>query len=72
MDLINLVVFLVLLLFAFFTGELIERRHYKSIRRRERLWQRLPVITFRKIPAAWEVTASGMVMGNTVVSVDYF
>ena len=72
MDLINLVVFLVLLLFAFFTGELIERRHYKSIRRREHLWQRLPAVTFRKIPAAWQVADSGMVMGSTVVSVDYF
>lgn len=72
MESANLVVFLLLLLFAFTAGELIERRHYKAIRRREVRWQRLPAITFRRIPTAWEVAECGMVMGNTVVSVDYF
>jgi len=68
----NLVVFLVLLLVAFFAGEWLERKHVKSIRRREQLWQRLPAITFRTVPEAWTVADAGMVMGSTVVSVDYF
>jgi uncharacterized protein YbjQ (UPF0145 family) len=72
MDVANVVVFLVLLLVAFFAGEWIERRHYASIRRREVRWKRLPAITFRRIPPAWQVTDAGMVMGSTVVSVDYF
>ena len=72
MDVANLVVFLGLLLVAFFTGEWIERRHYESIRRREQLWKRMPAITFRRLPAGWNVAGSGMVMGSTVVSVDYF
>ena len=42
MEVANLVFFLVLLLFAFFTGEWIERRHYQTIRRREELWKRMP------------------------------
>ncbi len=72
MEVPGLVVFLGLLLVAFFTGEWIERRHYKSIRRREERWQRMPAITFRRLPDSWDVAESGMVMGNTVVSVDYF
>ena len=72
MEVAGLVVFLGLLLVAFFTGEWIERRHYESIRRREQRWQRMPAITFRRPPDSWDVAESGMVMGNTVVSVDYF
>lgn len=72
MDYVNIVVFLVTLLVAFFVGEWIERRHYRSIRSREGRWQRLPAITFRSIPKSWEVMDTGMVMGSTVVSVDYF
>ena len=72
MEVANLVVFLVLLLVAFFVGEWLERRHYEAIRRREQLWQRLPAITFRRVPDTWNVADSGMVMGSTVVSVDYF
>ncbi|MDJ0846842.1 MAG: heavy metal-binding domain-containing protein [Myxococcota bacterium] len=68
----DFIIFLVMLLVAFFTGEWLERRHYKSIRSREGRWQRLPAISFRQTPAAWQVTDSGLVMGNTVVSVDYF
>ncbi len=68
----DFVVFLVLLLVAFFVGEWLERRHYKSIRSREGRWQRLPAITFEQTPKSWEVRDTGLVMGNTVVSVDYF
>ena len=68
----DFVIFLVLLLIAFFTGEWLERRHFKSIRSREGRWQRLPAISFRTTPPAWQVTDTGLVMGNTVVSVDYF
>ena len=68
----DFVVFLVLLLVAFFVGEWLERRHYESIRSREGRWQRLPAITFEQTPSSWEVRDSGLVMGNTVVSVDYF
>ena len=72
MEIANLVVFLVLLLVAFFVGEWLERSHVQSIRRREQLWQRMPAITFRRVPEAWNVADAGMVMGSTVVSVDYF
>ena len=70
--LVNLSLALAILVFAYFTGTWIERRHYQHIRRREASWRGLPAITFRQVPPAWEVQESGLVAGNVVVSVDYF
>jgi uncharacterized protein YbjQ (UPF0145 family) len=63
---------LALLAVAYFSGRRIERRHYASIRARERELAMLPAVTFRQIPAAWAVDAVGVVSGSVVVSVDYF
>ena len=63
---------LLLLLLAFFTGEIIERRHYKDIRSREQRWKRFPTVTFKRILSGWEVEGSEMVYGNVVISVDHF
>jgi uncharacterized protein YbjQ (UPF0145 family) len=71
-DDLNIILALLLLLVAFFTGEIIERRHVKSIRSRERRWMRLPAITFRQIPGSWDVEQSDLVQGSVVVSVDHF
>lgn len=76
-DFINAMVLsatLATLVVAFFVGEWIERRHYKSIRSRERRWARLPVLTLRSLPnpRGWSPERSGLVTGHTVVSVDYF
>ena len=70
--LINLGLPLFLLVLAYFTGASVERKHYRSIRARERESQRLPAITFRTLPARWEVTEVGFVSGSVVISVDYF
>jgi uncharacterized protein YbjQ (UPF0145 family) len=70
--LINLGVPLFLLLLAYFTGGVVERKHYRSIRERELALQGLPAITFRTPPARWRITESGFVSGSVVVSVDYF
>jgi uncharacterized protein YbjQ (UPF0145 family) len=70
--LVNIALALGLLLVAYFSGSWIERRHYRSIRRREVRWSRLPAITFARIPADWEVLDGGLVAGNVVVSVDHF
>jgi uncharacterized protein YbjQ (UPF0145 family) len=69
---VNIGIPLLLLMFAYFVGSAIEARHYASIRRRERELQRLPAITFRTVPAGWEVLESCLVTGSVVVSVDYF
>jgi len=63
---------LLLLAAAYFSGRRVERRHYASIRARERELATLPAVTFRQIPSAWAVDAVGLVSGSVVVSVDYF
>jgi uncharacterized protein YbjQ (UPF0145 family) len=61
-----------LLAVAFFTGRHIERRHFASIRARERELCMLPAVTFRQIPSAWAVDGVGVVSGSAVISVDHF
>lgn len=63
---------LLLLVIAYFIGGAIERKHYRSIRTRERATQRFPMITFRTPPPGWEVGETALVTGSVVVSVDYF
>ncbi len=70
--LVQLVIPLALLVLAYFTGTVIERRHYRSIRERERSWSELPVITLRSVPSGWRVVDSGLVSSSVVISVDYF
>ena len=64
--------FLAFLLGTYVVGSWIEHRHYRTIRQREQRWRRLPVVTFRQVPAGWRVEDSGLVTGNVVISVDYF
>ncbi len=72
--LVSLVLALVLLLAAFFVGEFVERRHFKSIRRREGEMHALPTVTVRVLPtpAGWEHDHAGLVTGHVVISVDHF
>jgi uncharacterized protein YbjQ (UPF0145 family) len=70
--LINLGLPLLLLMVAYLSGRIIERRHYRSIRRREVRLRELPAVTFRTVPKTWTVRESGLVMGNVVISVDHF
>ena len=61
-----------LTLVGFVAGTVVEHRHYRDIRRRERELLSMPVATFRTVPPEWEVTGCGLVAGNVVISVDYF
>ncbi len=63
---------LALLVFAYFVGGWIERRHYAEIRRREANARAFPATTFRRIPAGWETLDGALVTANVVISVDYF
>ncbi len=62
------------LVVAFLIGEVIERRHLKSIRKREQRWRRLPAVTLETLPdpPGWSTENSGLVTGHVVVSVDHF
>lgn len=69
---INLGLPLLLLSIAFVTGRVIEKRHYREIRKREIRWRNLPAVTFRTVPKAWDVEEAGLVTGSVVISVDHF
>jgi uncharacterized protein YbjQ (UPF0145 family) len=51
---------------------MIERRHFRNLRKREAEASGYPVITFETLPADWTVGSTGLVSGNVVVSLDYF
>ncbi len=73
MDLIiNFGIPLLLLIFAYFVGNAIERKHFKEIREREAQIRGFPVITIESLPEDWQVTSAELVHGSVVISLDYF
>jgi len=70
--LVNFGVPVLLLMFAYFVGSLLEKRHFRSIVAREESFQDFPVVTFDTMPEDWRVEASDLVAGSIVVSLDYF
>ena len=71
-ELWQFLVVILLLILAFFTGSIAERRHYKSIRRREDALGDLVVIVAKTLPPMEPAPATTLVRGSVVVSVDYF
>ncbi len=63
---------LLILIFAYFIGNAIERKHFKEIREREAKIHDFPVITFESLPQDWQVTSTELVHGSVVISLDYF
>lgn len=63
---------IVLLVFAYLIGSLIERRHFANIRKRESALRGFPLTTFERLPERWRVSNAGLVSGSIVVSLDYF
>jgi len=70
--LVNFGLPLFLLMLAYFAGSMIEKKHFRSIRRREGENHGFPVVSFDTMPDDWKVSESTMVAGNIVVSLDYF
>ncbi len=70
--LINFGIPLAIILFAYFVGSYIERRHFRKIREREEALHGYPVMTFEEMPDTWRVGSSTLVSGSVVVSLDYF
>lgn len=64
----------VMLIAAFLVGELIERRHFASLREREVELKDLPTVTLERlpVPVGWEHHEAGLVAGHVVISVDHF
>jgi uncharacterized protein YbjQ (UPF0145 family) len=65
-----LVVLLLILGYGF--GRLAERRHYRSIRKREDALGDLIVVCSKTLPESAGAPTTHLVMGSVVVSVDYF
>ena len=62
----------VLLIIGYVAGTIAERRHYASIRQREKDLIGLPAVTFEEIPEGWSAGRCGLVSGSVVISLDYF
>jgi uncharacterized protein YbjQ (UPF0145 family) len=71
-ELWQFLVVILLLILAFFTGSIAERRHYKSIFRREDSLGDLVVIVTKTLPPMEPAPATTLVRGSVVISVDYF
>ncbi len=67
---VGIILFLVVL--GFVSGSWVERRHYRSLRRREREMADLLVFAIRTPPRAMLDCRSEMVCGSVVLGMDYF
>lgn len=69
----EITIILSLLVLGYFLGKKEEKKHYKSIRKREEKLLGLPALNFKKPPCKEEEVASSiLVTGSTVVAIDYF
>ena len=68
----SLVVFLLLLISAYAIGTFVEKRHYKSIKKREIEMLDLPAVNIKKVPREKKILGIQMVSGSAVISLDYF
>jgi uncharacterized protein YbjQ (UPF0145 family) len=71
-ELFNAALPLALLAVGYFVGRVLEKRHYASIRQRERELQSIVALTTRYVPEGVIATGSRLVSGSVVVSSDYF
>ena len=63
---------LFLLMLAYFVGTIMEKRHFSSIRRREKENFSYPVVSFDTMPEDWNASEATLVTGSIVISLDYF
>jgi len=72
LDLIQLGIFVALVTIGFFAGSVVERRHYASIRARERAYADVLAFMVRFPPDRVTAQHAFLVYGTVVVSSDYF
>ena len=72
MELLVLLVTPVMLLGAWISGGMLERRHLKSLLLHESGSSGVLAITIEDLPPDWHVESCELVMGNVVISQDYF
>lgn len=71
-DYFELILAVVLAVIGFVAGRMNERRHYASIRRRERQFADILVFAVRFPPPSLAVPAMKLVAGSVVIADDYF
>jgi len=64
--------FLLLLIVGYISGTLIEKRHYKSILKREEEYIGLPTIILKRPLNEEEIKSYRLVNGSVVISIDFF
>jgi len=70
---LNLFVFLFLLALGYSAGTWAEKRHYRSITRREQATVNLPAVTLKSVAVpTHKIRSARLVDGSAVISVDYF
>ena len=57
---------------AWLTGSLIERRHLNKLLLLESGSSDILALTLEDVPEGWHVESSDLVLGNVVISLDYF
>jgi len=72
MENIEIIIFLSLIIIGYIAGSWIEARHYRSIGEREELFVNLPTIALKNPLNRDNITEVRLVMGSTVISIDYF
>jgi uncharacterized protein YbjQ (UPF0145 family) len=69
----DLLFFLALIVLGYGSGTIVEKRHYRSIQRREKVYLPLPAVTIRTVQYPMEdIKSAELVYGSAVISVDYF
>ena len=62
-----------LLMIGFYFGSKKEKAHYQKLKRRELQFSKIPAVNFKSLDnIEGEIISSKLVIGSTVVSVDYF
>jgi uncharacterized protein YbjQ (UPF0145 family) len=69
---LELTIFLVLLVLGYVFGQWAEKRHFRSIIRREKETLKMPVMTLKTVPVELNRCNTFLVSGNVVISIDYF
>lgn len=69
----EIIIFFIGLIGAFFIGSWTEKKHYESIKFRERKFRKLPAVTIKSaIPSDEDIAKTRLAMGSVVISLDHF
>ena len=63
---------IVLLIVCYFTGSMVERKHFKHLKIREAELHDIPVLSTKRLDPSWHIAESQLVIGSVVISMDYF